>query len=263
MAEDILRDQPSGGSPESNPPSDVRPRGQVSIVQMLVVGAIASAAGILLGVAIEWFPQGAATQTGPIDTLYDVLVIVSVPVFVLVTVVVLFAVWKFRQRPGEEELDGPPIHGNTRLEVIWTAIPAIVLVALCSYAFVVLRDIEEAQANEMRINVVGQQFAWTFEYPQDGGDPIRTKELYLPVDQPVHFHVRSMDVIHDFWVPNFRMKIDAVPGIDTKLRVTPDRLGSYQIVCAELCGIGHAYMRQSVRVVTREQFTRWLEEQRS
>jgi cytochrome c oxidase subunit 2 len=82
---------------------------------------------------------------------------------------VLFSVWKFRMRPGEEQLDGPPIHGNTRLEVIWTAIPAIVLVALCSYAWVELTNIEAAQPDEMRVNVTGQQFAWTFEYPQPGG----------------------------------------------------------------------------------------------
>ncbi len=89
----------------------------------------------------------------------------SVPVFVTVTIIVLFSVVNFRMRPGEEKLDGPPIHGNTRLEVIWTAIPAIMLVALCTYAYVVLTDIEEAQANEMRINVTGQQFAWTLRVP--------------------------------------------------------------------------------------------------
>ena len=184
------------------------------------------------------------------------------PVFVLVTVVVLFSVWKFRQRPGEELADGPPIHGNTRLEVIWTAIPAIVLVALCTYAYVVLTDIEEAKAGEMRINVIGQQFAWTFEYPQSGGDPIRSNQLYLPEGRPVRFHVNSLDVIHDFWVPAFRMKIDAVPGIETTYRVTPSRIGRYPVVCAELCGLGHAFMRQTAHVVSRQEFTAWMERQR-
>ena len=155
---------------------------------MLVVGALASALGIALGLLIDWFPTSASTQAEDIDRLYDVLVVASVPVFVLVTVVVLFSVWKFRMRPGEENLDGPPIHGNTRLEIIWTAIPAIILVALCSYSYVVLTDIEEAQANEMRIDVVGQQFTWTFEYPQgEGRDPVRSQQLYLPEGRPVRF----------------------------------------------------------------------------
>ena len=129
-----------------------------------------------------------------------------------VTIIVLFSVVNFRMRPGEEKLDGPPIHGNTRLEVIWTAIPAIILVVLCSYSWIVLNDIEEAQANEMRVNVTGQQFAWTFEYPQAGGKPIKSTQLYLPKDRPVRFYVKALDVIHDFWVPAFRMKVDAVPG---------------------------------------------------
>ena len=208
-------------------------------------------------------PEPASTQAGPIDTLYDVLHLASVPIFVLVTVVVLFCVVNFRMRPGEEQLDGPPIHGNTRLEVIWTAIPAIILVVLCAYAYVVLDDIEEAQADEMRVNVIGQQFAWTFEYPQAGGKPIKSNQLYLPKDRPVRFYVKALDVIHDFWVPAFRMKIDAVPGIETNYRVTPNRLGTYPVVCAELCGLGHAFMRQTARVVTPADFDEWIAEQKA
>jgi cytochrome c oxidase subunit 2 len=181
---------------------------------------------------------------------------------VLVCVIVLFSVWKFHMRPGEENLDGPPIHGNTKLEVVWTAIPAIMLVSLCSYAYVVLTNIEEAQANEMNINVTGQQFAWSFEYPQATGKPIKSNVLYLPKDRPVRFSVKALDVIHDFWVPAFRMKIDAVPGIATRYRVTPDRLGTYPIVCAELCGLGHAVMRSTVKVVKPADFASWLAKQK-
>ena len=114
--------------------------------RMLVIGAVASARGIGLGLLIDWFPTQASDVAGPIDRLWDVLLIVSVPIFVLVMTVVLYSVWRFRMRPGEELEDGPPIHGNTRLEVIWTAIPAIILVCLCSYAYVVLRDIDTAAA---------------------------------------------------------------------------------------------------------------------
>jgi cytochrome c oxidase subunit II len=242
---------------------DSRREDKTPVVQMLVVGFLASAIGIAAGLAIEWFPESASTQAGPIDHLYDVLIWASVPVFVLVTTVVLFSVIKFRMRPGEENLDGPPIHGNTRLEVIWTAIPAIILVVLCAYAWIVLVDIEEARADEMRVNVTGQQFAWTFEYPQAGGEPIKSSQLYLPKDRPVRFYVKALDVIHDFWVPAFRMKVDAVPGIETRYRVTPNRLGTYPVVCAELCGLGHSVMRATTRVVTPEDFDKWIAEQKA
>jgi cytochrome c oxidase subunit 2 len=233
------------------------------VLWMFVHGLIASAAGIAAGLAIHWFPEAASTQAGPIDHLYDVLIWASVPVFVTVTIIVLFSVHNFKMRPGEEQLDGPPIHGNTRLEVIWTAIPAIVLVVLCSYSWVVLNDIEEAQAGEMRINVTGQQFAWSYEYPQADGKPIKSTQLYLPEDQPVRFFVKALDVLHDFWVPAFRMKIDAVPGLTTKYRVTPNRLGTYPVVCAELCGLGHSVMRSRAHVVTKADFDAWIAKQKA
>lgn len=232
------------------------------VAQMVIVGAIASAIGIALALVIDWFPADAAKQAGPIDTLYDVLMIVSVPVFVLVTTVVLYCAWEFRMRPGQEQQDGPPIHGNTRLEVIWTAVPAIMLVALCSYAYAVLRDIEEKHPNTLVVNVSAQQFAWRYSYPQeDGRRAVDSTMLVLPKDRPVLFKVRAEDVIHDFWVPAFRVKIDAVPGITTEVRATPTRTGRYPVVCAELCGLGHAVMRSTAWVVTPASFDRWLARQ--
>ena len=245
-----MSDEPPVASRES--------RAQVR--QMLLIGAVASVLGIALALVIDWFPVPASTQAGPIDTLWDVLLIASVPVFVLVETIVLYCAIKFRMRPGEELKDGPPIHGNTKLEIIWTAIPAILLVGLCTYAYVVLTDIEKAEANSLNVRVVGEQFTWTFYYQGEGGDEVSSPQLYLPVDRPVNFTVQSKDVIHDFWVPSFRMKIDAVPGIDTHIRVTPDRIGSYPVVCAELCGLGHSTMRQTANVMTREDFDARLAE---
>jgi cytochrome c oxidase subunit II len=221
--------------------------------QMLVIGAIASALGIALALLIDWFPVAASGQAKPIDTLWDVLLIASVPIFVLMQTIVLYSAWKFRMRPGEELKDGPPIHGNTKLEVIWTAIPAILLVGLCTYAYIVLTDIERAEANTREVRVVGEQFTWTFYY-RDGDQELSSPQLYLQEDVPVRFTVQSKDVIHDFFVPAFRLKIDAVPGIDTHLRVTPDRIGEYPVVCAELCGLGHATMRQTAHVMSQEDF---------
>ena len=232
-----------------------RPHARADWRQMLAVGIIASALGIAAGLAINWFPVQASGQAKKIDTLWDVLIIFSVPVFVLVTTVVVFSVLRFRMRPGEEELDGPPIHGNTRLEIVWTAIPAIILVGLCTYAFVVLRNVEKADANPLNVRVVGQQFAWTFYYP---GKQTASPQLYLPVNKQVKFTIQSKDVLHDFWVPAFRIKKDAVPGINVNYVITPSRLGTYPIVCAELCGLGHAVMRATVHVVSQADYAAFV-----
>jgi cytochrome c oxidase subunit 2 len=229
----------------------------VPVAKLVVIGAIASALGIAWSLLIDWFPTSGAEQSGPIDTLWHVLLIVSVPVFVLVVTVVLYSAVRWRMRPGEELDDGPPIHGNTRLEIVWTAIPAVLLVALCTYAYVVLTDVEEAKADTMEVRVVGEQFAWTYFY-RDRGKELQSSELYLPVNRPVHFTVQSKDVIHDFFVPAFRVKTDAVRGTATQVRATPNRVGTYPVICAELCGLGHATMRSTVRVVQPRQFDAWL-----
>jgi cytochrome c oxidase subunit II len=226
--------------------------------RMLLIGAISSVIGIALALSIHWFPTQASTQSQKIDTLYHVLLIFSVPIFVLVEVVVLYSVWRFRMRPGEELKDGPPIHGNTRLEIIWTAIPAIILVGLCSYAWITLTDIEDADASALNVRVVGEQFTWTFYYRGPDGRSIASPQLYVPVNRQINFTVQSKDVIHDFWVPAFRMKIDAVPGISTHLRVNTNKQGSFPVVCAELCGLGHSVMRQTAHVVAPAAFNRFL-----
>src|SRR3954454_19276394 len=233
--------------------------GRRTIMQMVIVGLIASVLGIILGLVIDWFPTLGSEQAKKIDTFWDVLLSCSVPVFVLVTTVVLFAVRDFRMRPGEELRDGPPIHGNTRLEVLWTSVQAIMLIALCTYAYLVLHDMEKAPAagNERQIQVNGQQFTWTFDY-NEGGRKFSSAQLYVPEGQSVKFNVKTRDVLHDFWVPAWRMKIDAVPGLTTHYRVTPIKLGTYPVVCAELCGLGHAFMRQTAHVLPKDQYAAWV-----
>jgi cytochrome c oxidase subunit II len=230
--------------------------------QMVLIGAVASALGIALALLIDWFPVRASKEGAKIDTLWDVLLIASVPIFVLVETIVLYSAIKFRMRPGEELKDGPPIHGNTKLEIFWTAIPAILLVGLCTYAYIVLTDIEKAPAGQKQLDVrvVGEQFTWTFFMKDDQGKEVMSRQLYLPEGRPVYFTVQSKDVIHDFWVPAFRLKIDAVPGIDTHLRVTPDRSGDYPVVCAELCGLGHSTMRQTAHVLPAADYAKKLQE---
>jgi cytochrome c oxidase subunit 2 len=237
-----------------------------SIVGAGIAALIATAIGIVLSYVIKWFPVQASTQAHNTDTLYHVLVIASVPIFVLVVTVILYSVWQFRMKPGQELEDGAPIHGNTRLEVIWTAIPAMILLGLVSYSFVVLHDNEKKPAGpEMVVNVTGQQFAWSYSYPSSvtGGAPLNTTQLYVPDDESVYFAIHSKDVIHAFWIPAFRLQIDAVPGITTHYRATPDRLGSYPVVCNLLCGVGHSLMRSTIHVVTPEHFQTWLKAQTS
>lgn len=239
--------------------------GPIRVLPLLAIATLSSVIGIALGLAIDWFPTQASEQARSIDTLWDVLIIVSVPIFVLVETVVLYSVYKWRMRAGEEELDGPPIHGNTRLEIIWTAIPAVLLVSLVGYAYVVLTDIEDARADSMQVRVVGEQFAWTYFYPasEPGGKEVEAKQLYLPKGKQVRFDIQSKDVIHDFWIPAFRMKVDAVRGITTNYRVTTTRTGDYPVVCAELCGLGHSVMRSTVHVVEPAAFDGWLAQQRA
>jgi cytochrome c oxidase subunit 2 len=226
---------------------------------------IAVALGILISYLIHWFPSQASTQARNTDRLYHVLVIASIPIFVVVVAVVLFSVWQFRMKPGEELKDGPPIHGNTRLEVLWTAFPAILLLGLVGYSFVVLHENEAKPAREIQIGVTGQQFAWSYQYPPSvtGGAPLNSYQLYVPKGESVYFNLHSKDVIHAFWIPAFRVQEDVVPGITTHWRATPTRLGSYPVVCNLLCGLGHSLMRSKVHVVTPERFHAWIKSQLS
>jgi cytochrome c oxidase subunit 2 len=230
----------------------VRDRRQ--LLQVAAIALVASAIGIAIALSINWFPTGGSTKADEIDTLYDWTLIASVPIFVLVMTVAIYSVWRFRARPGDMS-DGAPIHGNAKLEVVWVLVPFIIVSVLAAYAWIVLDDIEAKQPNEMRVDAVGQQFAWSFKYPQDGN--FTAQELVLPVNRPVFFYVTTKDVIHSFWVPAFRLKYDAVPGLTTKLHVTPNRIGRYDVVCAELCGLGHATMRQTARVVSQQDFDAW------
>ena len=236
-----------------------------SLVVAIVAAVIATAIGIALSFVIHWFPAAATTQAHDTDRLYHVLVIASIPIFVLVVTVILYCCWAFRMKPGEELKDGPPIHGNTRLEVLWTAMPAVLLLGLVSYSFVVLHDNERKPSGvpEVQIGVIGQQFFWSYEYPSSvtGGAPLHSYQLYLPEGDTVYFNMRSRDVIARLLDPCLPPPGGRRPGITTHYRATLDRLGSYPVVCNLLCGAGHSLMRSTAHVVTRAQFRAWLNSQ--
>jgi cytochrome c oxidase subunit 2 len=230
------------------------------MARMIVYGVIATAILLPISLSIDWFPKQGAAAADKIDTLYDVLLIVSVPIFVLVMTVAIYSVIRFRARPGDTG-DGPPIHGDARLEVVWVVIPFILVSALAAYAWITLHDIEQKKKGELVVNVTGQQFTWHYSYRGPGGKQVESNVLYLPVDRQVKFQIHTKDVIHSFWIPDFRLKSDAVPGITTNWRATPTKLGVHDVVCTELCGAGHSLMRGIVRVVPAGQFTAWLGKQ--
>jgi cytochrome c oxidase subunit II len=226
---------------------------------MITIGVLAAVVGTAIVLLMDWFPEDASGAADDVDTLYDILLIFSVPIFVLVMTIAIYSVIKFRARPGDMG-DGAPIHGNTRLEVFWVTVPFLIVSGLAAYGWFVLDDIEAKQPNEMVVNVTGRQFTWSFEYPEQ---KVSSSDLLLPKDRPVEFRIRSKDVIHSFWVPEFRLKSDAVPGLTTTIRLTPNKVGQWQVVCAELCGLGHSTMRQHVRVLEESEFDSWAERQRS
>jgi cytochrome c oxidase subunit II len=229
------------------------------LVGVTLLSLVAIAIGVVVVMAIDWWPSQASTAAEPIDKLYDVLLLVSVPILTLVMAVALYCVFAFRAKPGDMR-DGAPIHGNTRLEIIWVTIPFIIVSILAGYGWVVLADVEERKPNTMTVDVIAQQFAWAFEYPEQGN--VKSNQLYLPKDRNIRFRIRTEDVLHSFWIPHFRLKSDTVPGLTTEIRATPNRLGTYPVVCTELCGLGHATMRQSVRVVSQKDFEKWVAERK-
>jgi cytochrome c oxidase subunit II len=230
--------------------------GRLPIVKMLaatVAGTVVISAVML---PINWNGQGASTAAPKIDQLLDVMIVLSAFVFSLVMVMLFYALWKFKAKPGDES-DGEPIHGNTRLEVAWTLIPTVIVLFAGGYSWAVLNDIEEPADNPLTVDVFSQQFAWSFGYP--GKDLAWSEgELHVPVDRQVQFKMHALDVIPSFWVPEWRIKKDNVPGITTTATVTPDKEGTYQLICTELCGFGHAAMRAKVVVESPAKFQEWV-----
>ncbi len=228
-----------------------------AVIQMIVIGFLA---GVLTGgVAyfIPWLPDAASVEAGAIDEVYWFVAIICAVIFALVAGVSLYAAWKFRAPPDDVD-DGSPIHGHTGLEIWWTAVPAALVVAISVFSGVKLAQAEDIPDDHRVIRVTTQQFAWRFDYD----DPERSSgELVLKVDEPVRLILTSRDVIHSFWVPEFRMKQDAVPGIETTTVITPTKVGTYDVICTELCGLGHATMRARARVLSAEDYAAWRTEE--
>jgi cytochrome c oxidase subunit 2 len=229
------------------------------IVQLVAIGVVIGVAVTLVAVLFQWLPTSASEEFDRIQDIYWFATWMSIVIFAIVSAVVVFSVWKWRV-PLDDDAEGPPIHGHTGLEIAWTTIPAILVIALGIVSAVVLSENGEASPNALQVKAIGQQFTWKFEYPELG--KFQTGELVLPVGEQAQFTMEAVDVLHSFWVPEFGQKMDAVPGIETTILVTPTRTGEFAVICAELCGLGHATMRAKAQVVTRAEFDKWIEEQR-
>ncbi len=229
----------------------LRSRHTVPLLALIaVVGAISVAVALL----IDWLPTQASDQAERVDTLLWFVVWISLGIFTLVVSVLLYCAVRFRAGPDDDS-DGPPIHGNTTLEVIWTVVPAVLLAIVAVWAYLVLSDNEALAADRLVVDVTAEQFAWSFTYPED---QVESGDLRVPVGRQVELKMRSKDVIHDFYVKEFRVKQDVVPGITTRLIFDPNRSGTYQVICAELCGVGHGVMRTRVIVMEPGEYDRWI-----
>jgi cytochrome c oxidase subunit 2 len=225
---------------------------------MVLVGVVVGGALALVAVLIPWLPEADSTEAVKIDDVYWFVTIICIVIFALVAGVSVYSVWKFRAAPDDED-DGSPIHGHTGLEVVWTAVPAALVTAISIYSGIVLVQVEKIPADHRVIDVTAQQFAWSFNYPEA---KITSGQLALPINQPVELTLTSKDVIHSFWVPEFGQKQDAVPGTTQHLVITPNKDGTYPVICTELCGLGHATMRAKALVLTQEDFDKWLQDQK-
>ncbi len=230
------------------------------IAQLVAIGVVIAVLLTLVAFLFKWLPTSASEEFDRIQAVYWFATAISIGIFSLVSAVVVFSVWKWRV-PLDDDADGPPIHGHTGLEILWTAVPAVLVIAIGIVSAVVLARNGEAGTKPLEVEAVGQQFAWKFVYRDY--DDLTTGELVLPIGQETRFTMTSLDVIHSFWVPNFGQKMDAVPGIETEILVTPDRTGEFAVVCAELCGLGHATMRAKARVVSEAEFERWVQERQA
>jgi cytochrome c oxidase subunit II len=230
-----------------------------SIVRIALVGLLVGVLVTLVAVLIDWLPPAASEQAERIHFVYWFVTIISIVIFAVVAGVILYSVVRFRAAPDDDS-DGPPIHGHTGLEIVWTAIPTLLVTAIAIVSAIVLAENGDAGDNPLHINVTARQFAWSFEYPDQ--NKLQTTTLVLPLDRTVELSLHAADVIHSFWVPEMSQKQDAVPGITTTLVITPNKLGDYTLECTELCGLGHSTMRASVRVVRPAAFQRWVREQR-
>lgn len=265
---------------------------------------------LILGVALTWIslwygqnhglmPLAASDDAKAVDGIFDVMMTIGTGLFLLVQGILLYCLIRFRRKKGDIT-DGPAIEGNVPLEILWTAIPAVVVFTLAIYSFEVYNSMggldphaahgtvglhahkspsdptksmiamdidskniayglgissESVNQSTSKVKVTGLQYAWIFNYPETG---ITSGELHVPIGKAIELDMEAVDVIHAFWLPEFRIKQDVIPGRTTQLVFTANRVGQYPIICAELCGSYHGGMKTTLYVHTPEEYQKWL-----
>jgi cytochrome c oxidase subunit 2 len=234
-----------------------------------------------------WFPAGASAATAALDHQFAVTFVLMGIVFVAAQLSLAFFVWKYR---GDASTRADYSHGNLKLEIIWTTLTAILFIGLnlAGSPIWAAERFRPAAESATRVEVTGMQFAWYFRYPGPDGkfgiakpeledpsaggeaalgldpadpaskDDVVTGTMYVPVGREVEVILRAHDVIHSFFVPAMRFKQDAVPGLAIHMHFTPTETGDFEIACAELCGLGHYKMHGMLKVVSQDEFDKWL-----
>jgi cytochrome c oxidase subunit 2 len=229
-----------------------------SIVALLGLALVAGGVATAVAIWPTWLPVAASREAGRIHFVIWFVVVICIAIFALVAAVMIYAVLRFRVQEDDFE-DGPSVHGHTGLEITWTAIPFLLVTAIAIVSAIVLSRNDAQAENTLRINVVAQQFEFTFSYPD--AKNVTSPVLRLPEGRSVELYMRALDVIHSVFVPQFSQKEDVVPGLVTQLHITPDRLGTFPLECTELCGLGHSLMRSQAIVMKPAAFDTWLRQQ--
>lgn len=214
-----------------------------------------------------WLPENISSYGGSVDTLFYVILALTAIALVLVQAALLYFLVRYRHKDGEKAVY---VHGNRRMEIIWTVIPALILFSLALFQTGTWLDIKQRFPGEDQsvvVRVMPEQFEWQAQYPGADGEldtdddvfpPVNV--IHVPVNERVLVLLESQDVIHSFFVPELRAKQDAVPGMTTRLWFEATRTGEYDIQCAELCGLGHYRMRGRLTIESTEDFEAWLQE---
>lgn len=255
----------------------------------LIVGVVITLISLWCGQNHGLMPVAASYDATQVDSIFNFMMSIAIGLFLLVEGTLVFCLIKFRRRPNDQT-DGPPIEGNVPLEIFWTAIPTVIVFVLALYSFKVYDNMggldplissntppqqiamdgnhkqvalgigtsanESGEIVPLMVKVQGMQYAWVFTYPETG---IISGELHVPKNRPVQLTIAATDVLHAFWVPQLRLKQDAIPGRNVTLAFTSNREGDYPIICAELCGAYHGGMKSVLHVEDEETYAQWEE----
>jgi cytochrome c oxidase subunit II len=234
-----------------------RPIGKIFVIWFLM-----TTVGVLIGIFAphHLMPPLLSTEATDVWRTMVLFTVLAAPVAAVVYAVAAYSLigWRHRGNQDEPPEDGVPLRGNSTVTAIWLGTSTVLVLVLLAWGLTVYSAEGASQPNALQINVVGQQWVWTFSY---AGTGVETRSLVLPINRPVQFNVTSVDVTHGFWPVSLGVQVDANPGVTTVIRATPDKLGKFTVRCSQLCGLYHSFMYAPGSVVTSAQFSQWLQAQ--